>query len=138
MGIVTAALGIVSLIVYILVDDARIDGLGAIFIASTVILLAFDLIIEIKDLLVGRSAMPEVEADIRNAAKKIEGVNKIPHLRTLYMGTDRLMIDMVIVMDPDLTTNTLEQIMDQIKIQVKHDVPSAHHILIEFETSIDQ
>lgn len=138
MGVVTALLGITALGIYRLTGDSRLDGLGAIFIGSTVIILAAYLIIEIKDFLIGRSALPEVEKDIRNAAKKIEGVTRIPHIRTLYMGSDRLMIDMVVVMNADTTTNTLEQIMHQIKLQVKRDVPSAKHVLIEFETNINE
>jgi divalent metal cation (Fe/Co/Zn/Cd) transporter len=47
------------------------------------------------------------------------------------------MVNMVIAMDPKMTTNTLEQLLDKIKNNVKRDVPSVRHILIEFETSVD-
>lgn len=137
MGVATAFLGIFALTFYKLIGDARLDGLGAIMIGSTVIVLAIYLIAEIKDLLIGRSALPEVERDIRSAAIKIDGVDRIKGLRTIYIGSDSLMVDMVVAMDAALTTNTLEQIMDQIKINVKRDVPSVKHILVEFETSIN-
>jgi divalent metal cation (Fe/Co/Zn/Cd) transporter len=55
----------------------------------------------------------------------------------LYIGSDSLMVNMVVAMDSKLTTNTLEQIMDQVKLNVKRDVPSVKHILVEFETSIE-
>lgn len=137
MGVATAFLGIFALGFYKLLGDARLDGLGAIIIGSTVIVLAIYLIAEIKDLLIGRSALPEVEKDIKAAAIKIDGVDRIRSLRTLYIGSDSLMVDMVVAMDAKLTTNTLEQIMDQVKINVKRDVPSVKHILVEFETRID-
>jgi cation diffusion facilitator family transporter len=137
MGAITAFLGIFALGTYKLLGDARLDGLGAIMIGSTVIVLAIYLIAEIKDLLIGRSALPEVEKDIKKAAIEIDGVDRITGLRTLYIGSDSLMVNMVVAMDSKLTTNTLEQIMDQVKLNVKRDVPSVKHILVEFETSID-
>lgn len=137
MGVATALLGILALAIYRLTGDARLDGLGAIMIAGTVIILTTYLIIEIKDLLIGRSAMPEVEADIKTSALKIKGVDHITNIRSIYIGSDKLMVSMVVAMDPKLTTNTLEQIMDRVKANVKRDVPSVRHILVEFETRID-
>jgi cation diffusion facilitator family transporter len=137
MGVTTAVFGFAALGLYGLIGDARIDGLGAILIASTVIVLAIFLILEIKDLLIGRGALPEVEKDIKDAALKIKGVHRVANLRTLYIGSDRLLVNMVVAMDAKLTTNTLEQMMDEIKLNVKHDVPSVRHILVEIETSLD-
>lgn len=134
MGVVTALLGLGSLMIYYLTGEARLDGLGAIAIAGTVIILASYLIIEVKDLLVGRSALPEVEADIKQSALKVKGVRDILDLRTMYIGPENLLVNMEVSMDPKLTTNTLEQLMDKIKDAVKHDVPAVKYIQIELET----
>lgn len=137
MGVLTALLGIVALMLYRITGDARLDGLGAMVIASTVVLLASYLIIEIKDLLIGRSAQPEIEENIKEAAKKIKGVDHISDLRTLYIGSEKLLVNMVITIDPELHTNALEQVLEEIKTNVKDSVPVVKHILIEFETNIE-
>lgn len=134
MGVLTASLGLVSLVIYQLTGEARLDGLGAILISGTVVFLASYLVIEVKDLIVGRSALPEVEADIKAAAHKVKGVRDVLDLRTLYIGPENLLVNMEVAMDPKLTTNTLEQLMDKIKETVKHDVPAVKFIQIELET----
>jgi cation diffusion facilitator family transporter len=135
MGVLTATLGVVSLALYQLTGEARLDGLGAILISGTVVFLASYLVIEVKDLIIGRSALPEVEIDIKTAAHKVRGVRAVLDLRTLYIGPENLLVNMEVAMDPKLTTNTLEQLMDKIKETVKHDVPAVKFIQIELETS---
>lgn len=138
MGVLTAFLGIIALLLYQFTSDARLDGVGAMIIASTVILLASYLIIEIKDLLIGRSALPEIEDTIKEAATQVKGVKHVSSLRTLYIGSERLLVNMVVVIDQSLKTNTLEQIMERIKVNVKHVEPTVKHILVEFEVDIEE
>ncbi len=136
MGTVAAFYGLVALTIYQLTGDPRFDGLGAVIIGITIGLFAFFLVSEVRSLIVGRSAGVEIEAAIKAAALEVEGVRQILDLRTMYIGSERLLVNMEVDMKQNLKTNVLEQRIDEIKANVQAKVPSVHHIQVELETSI--
>lgn len=135
-GSIAAAFGLVALTVYAMTGDGRFDGLGAILVGLTVAAGAIFLMREIKDLLVGRSALPETEAAIKAAAMTIKGVQSISNLRTMYIGSERLLVTLTVELDARLKAGTLETLIEDVKTQVKKDVPTVHHIHVEIETDL--
>ena len=134
MGTTAAAFGLISLLAYHFTGNLRLDGLGAVLIGATIAVLAFWLIVEVRDLLIGRSARPETEAKIKNAVLKHLGVREVLDLRTMYIGAERLLVNIEVKLAPGLTTIKIEHLMDAIKVGVKQAVPSVHHVQIELES----
>lgn len=135
-GSIAAIFSLVALTVYAMTGDGRFDGIGAILVGLTVAAGAIFLMREIKDILVGRSALPETEAAIKASALTIEGVQKISNLRTMYIGSERLLVTLTVELDARLKAGTLEALIEDVKSQVKKDVPTVHHIHVEIETDL--
>ncbi len=134
MGALSAFFGMISLVLYNITGNSRFDGIGALFIGLTTALLALFLVIEVKDLLIGRSASPETEAKLRSTALSVADVLKILDLRTMYIGSGRLLVNMELNVNQDLNTKTIEQLIDRVKAKIKQTVPHVQHIQVEIET----
>jgi cation diffusion facilitator family transporter len=134
MGSAASMFGIASMVVYQLTGDARFDGVGAILVGAFTAILAVILILEVKSLLVGRSASPEIEDEIRDVVTSVVGVRQLLDLRTMYLGSNRLLVNVEVHLEQNLRTAQIEQLMDQIKQTLKQQVPVVHHVQVELET----
>lgn len=134
MGTTSAAFGFISLILYQVLGDSRFDGIGAMVIGFSTAVLAYILITGVKGFLVGTKASSEVEAKIRRAALTVPEVKKILDLRTMQIGSDKLLVNMEVHMKDALTTDQLEKLIDKIKRRVQKKVPSVQHVQVELET----
>lgn len=134
MGMSASLLGIIALVCYKISGDYRFDGLGAILIGATLVVLAFILLMGIVDLIVGRSASLEVEDRIRSVALSTPQVHEVLDLKTLHIGSERLLVNMEVNLQADLTTRQIEQLIDRIKDNIKKEVPQVKHIQVELET----
>jgi cation diffusion facilitator family transporter len=134
MGTAAAFLGLVSIGVYSLTGNARFDGLGAMMVGVITAILSIFLMLEVKDLLIGKSASEDIEEKIRHAAKAVGDVKDVLDLRTMYIGSERLLVNMEVHVADDNTTDSIETIIDTIKRKVKQSVPAVKHIQVELET----
>lgn len=133
MGTLASILGMIALVIYKITGDFRYDGLGAILIGSILGILAFILLMGVVDLIVGRSASLEVEGRIKAAALGIPQVNKILGLKTLHIGSEKLLVNMEVNLKSNLTTRQIEQLIDKIKESIRKEVPQVKHIQVELE-----
>jgi divalent metal cation (Fe/Co/Zn/Cd) transporter len=134
MGSTAATCGLVSLLLYQLLGEKRFDGLGAMIIGVTTAILAFVLIIGIKGLLVGERAAPQIEEKIKKAALSIPQVNEVVDLRTMQIGSDKLLVNIDLHLQDGLTTRELETLIDKIKKQIRQKVSSIRYVHVEIET----
>ena len=72
--------------------ETRYDAIGSIAIGLLLGAIAIVLAIEMKSLLIGESAEPEIDAGIRTAIESGPEVRRIIHLRTLQLGPDELLV----------------------------------------------
>lgn len=134
MGTCASVLGIIAIGLYALTGDSRYDGLGAMTIGLVLIFFGFFLIAGIRDLLVGRSAAPHVEQKIREAALNVPEVEDVLGIKTVHVGSEKLLVALDVHMHSDLKTRELEMLMDEIKAEVRKVVPSVKYIQVELET----
>jgi len=138
MGVSASILGIVTLFIYKLAGDYRFDGLGAILIGTVLAIFAFVLLIGTVDLIVGRSASLEVEGRIRSAALKIPQVHEVLGLKTLHIGSEKLLVNLDVHLSHDLDTREIEKLMDKIKEDIRKEIPQVKHIQVELETPLGE
>lgn len=134
MGMSASLLGIISLVLYKISGDYRFDGLGAILIGATLAVLAFILLMGIVDLIVGRSASLETENRIKLAALSTPQVKKVLGLKTLHIGSEKLLVNIQVHLQHNLTTREIEELIDKIKRDIQAQVPEVKHVQVELET----
>jgi cation diffusion facilitator family transporter len=135
MGTSSAFLGAIALGIYLFTGDQRVDGIGAMIIGIVLAIFSFFLILGIRDLLIGKSASRDTENKIINAALKITEVEDILDIKTLHIGTDKLLVNLFVQMKSKLATRELEQLIDKIEDSVRKEVPSAKYVQVELESS---
>lgn len=134
MGTSAAFIGLLALILYQLTGEMRFDGIGAMSMGIILSILAFFLVLGVKDFLIGKSANPDIERQIREAALSVPQVLEVLDLRTMQIGVGRLLVNLEVHMKDKLTTDELEILTDKIKSRVKKEVPTIGHIQVELES----
>lgn len=134
MGTIASLLGIIALGIYKITGNLRFDGVGAIVIGITTAIFAYFLILGIKDLLVGKSASTDAEQAIRKAALIVPEVRNILDLKTMHIGSEKLLVNMEVHLNNNLTTDQIEKLIDKIKENILKEVPAVKHIQVELET----
>lgn len=134
MGTLSSILGLISLLLFKFSGDFRFDGLGAMVIGATLAVLSVFLLLSVKELLIGKSASLETEDKIRLAALSTPGVDEILGLKTLNIGSEKLLVNIDVHLKGNQTIEDIEKLIDKIKTSVRREVPSVHHIQVELET----
>jgi cation diffusion facilitator family transporter len=134
MGTLASILGLISILLYKFSNNQKFDGLGAMFIGTTLAILAIYILKSAKDLLVGQSASPDTEDKIRSTVKALKEVKKVIDLRTLHIGTEILLVDIEVNLQDDLTTDKIEILIDKIQADIIKQVPEAKEVRVELET----
>ncbi len=134
MGTLASLLGGLSLLIYVLTGDRRFDGLGAMIIGTVLAIFSFFLVLGIRDLLIGKSASEETELKIKKATMEIDEVEDILDLKTLHIGSEKLLVNLFVHMNAHLNAKQIETLTDKIKDKIQTEVPSAKYIQVELDT----
>ncbi|HVT01591.1 MAG TPA: cation diffusion facilitator family transporter [Patescibacteria group bacterium] len=132
-GTLASILGFIALLVYQITGDHRFDGLGAIAVGTVLAMLGVLLIIGIRDLLIGKSASQETLKQIRDISLTIPEVKEVMDVKTMHIGSERLLINMDVSMKNNLTTREIAKLIDNLKEKIKKEIPTAKHVQIELE-----
>lgn len=134
LGTSAAIFGFIAMLIYVATNNAQFDGLGSIVIGVTMMAAAAILINDIRNLIVGKSVDGETSRTIIIAAESIEGIHEVLDLRTMYLGSAKLLVILEVHVKEGLQTDEIEVITDKVKAVVKDAVPLVHHIQVEVET----
>jgi len=127
-GLLTA---LVALVLAEVTGNARWDAVGSLVIALLLACVAAVLAVEMRSLLLGEAARPEVIRAIRDAINESNDVNRLIHLRTEHLGPDELLVTAKVEFASDLTMATLGAAVDRVEARVRTAVPAAHIIYLE-------
>ena len=128
IGLVFALFG-VSLSV--ITGNSVFDAIGTLVIGSLLIVIAIVLGIETKSLLVGEGAT-EVDFDrIVDAVNDGPEVEKLIHIKTLYLGPDELMVAAKIALTSDKSVRDAASDINAIEARIRAAVPAARVIYLE-------
>lgn len=134
LGTLAAFLGFSALVIYVITGNPVFDGFGSMAIGLCMMLGAILLIRDARELIVGRAVEPDMINRITEAAHSVEGIDSVLDLRTMYLGSAKILVILEVHMHNELTTGQIEQIIDRVKEAVQADVPEVHHIQVEVET----
>ncbi|WP_120005010.1 cation diffusion facilitator family transporter [Nesterenkonia muleiensis] len=134
IGTTATGIGIIALLLFALTGDSRLDGAGGLAIGMTMMFAAILLILDVRGLIVGRGAGQTTSKRIIDVAESVTNVRSVLDLRTMYLGSDKLLVILEVHLEDGLDTDTIEELIDTIKRTVTIAVPSVHRIQVEVET----
>jgi len=128
LGLVFALLGVGLAIA---TGNARFDALGSVAIGILLGAIAFVLATEMKSLLIGESATPDVQQQIRAAIEGSAPVSRLIHLRTLHLGPDELLVGAKVEFSSTLDVPGLARAIDEVEARVRAVVSEARALYVE-------
>lgn len=134
LGSVSAALGILAIGLTILTSSAIFDGLGSIAVGIIMMIGSFTLIRDVRSLIVGKAVDEETTSKIVAAAESVKEVKRVLDLRTMYLGSEKMLAIIEVHLQDDLTTDQIEKITDRVKKVIYTEIPAMHRVQVELET----
>ena len=107
------------------------DAIGTLMIGTLLILVAVTLGIETKSLLVGEGASPRDHDAIVDAIESGDEVEKLIHMKTLYLGPDELLVAAKLGFRSDRLLGAVAADIDAIETRIRAAVPIARVIYLE-------
>jgi cation diffusion facilitator family transporter len=108
VGLVFALVGV---LLTLITGNPVFDGIGTLAIGVLLICIAVVLAVEMRSLLIGESASPELQRKIEAEFERADGVRRVIHILTQHIGPEELLVAAKVEFDPGLTT---EQLVDAI------------------------
>ena len=128
VGLVFALLGVGLTIV---TGDPVFDALGTLMIGTLLVLIAIVLGIETKSLLVGEGANDADHDRIVAAIEDGDEVERLIHIKTLYLGPDELLVAAKVALTSDKPIREAAGDIDAIEARIRAAVPIARVIYLE-------
>jgi cation diffusion facilitator family transporter len=125
------AIALSALTATLVTGDAVWDGIGTLTIGLLLASIAVLLATEMKSLLMGETASPEMEARIRTAIEDDESVDRLIHMRTQHLGPDELLVGAKVSFRDDLAVGELADAVNRVETVVRSSVPEARVLYIE-------
>ncbi|MFS0911890.1 cation diffusion facilitator family transporter [Microbacterium sp. 179-I 3D2 NHS] len=107
------------------------DALGTVMIGVLLVLIAIVLGVETKSLLVGEGATQADHDRIVDAINAGDEIEKIIHMKTLYLGPDELMVAAKIALNADKPLREAADDINAIEARIRDAVPVARVVYIE-------
>jgi divalent metal cation (Fe/Co/Zn/Cd) transporter len=122
---------LVGLMLSQITGDSRWDAVGSMAIGALLVVIALILVIEMKSLLIGEAAAPEMQAAIVDAINDAPHVGRLIHMRTEHLSGDEVLLAAKIEFDGSLTVRELSTAIDEVEAHVRAAVPEVTLIYIE-------
>lgn len=127
-GLVFALLGVGLTII---TGDSVFDTIGTLMIGVLLVLIAIILGVETKSLLVGEGANRGDHDRIVDAIVEGDEVERLIHIKTLYIGPDELLVAAKIALHADKSVRDAAADIDAIEARIRAAVPVARAIYLE-------
>ncbi|WP_291050297.1 cation diffusion facilitator family transporter [Herbiconiux sp.] len=125
------AFALVGVSLSVVTGDGIWDGIGTLFIGALLVVVAVILGIETKSLLVGEGANDADAAAIVAAIEGTPKVDRLIHIKTLYLGPDELLVGAKIALSPDSELRDVAATIDETEANIRAAVPLARVIYLE-------
>lgn len=133
MGTVAGLFGLVNLIIYIITGNPKFDGIGAICVGFVVIGFSLFIIYELRKFITGRSADEDTLKKIKSNILSFPEVEKLSDLRTMYLGSDKLVVNVDITVDENMEVGEAVSLVEKIKGSLRDNVANIKYSRIELD-----
>ena len=109
------------------------DGAASVIIGLILAGTAAWLAYEIKGLLIGESARPEIVKGVREIAKSYPKIKHVNEILTLHMGPDFILLNVSVDFADSLLAGDLEDTIARLDRQIKQAYPKIKRVFVEAE-----
>jgi cation diffusion facilitator family transporter len=125
------ALALVALVVAQQTGDGRWDAVGSLAIGVVLIGVAVFLAVEVKSLLLGESADPELDAAVREVVKEEAVVRGLMQLMSIQQGPGEVLVLLKLRFVPSLTSSQVAEGIDRFEAKLRARRPDIRWIFVE-------
>lgn len=133
-----ALLGLVVALVGIALGQALdmpvLDGVASVVIGLLLAIASIILAIETKGLLIGESALPELEDAIRILVDETPGVTHVNELLSMHMGPQDILLNVSFSFADPLSAEEVEAAVDDIEHRIQTAHPEVKRIFLEVQS----
>ncbi len=131
IGIVIAAAG---LALSWLTGNAIWDGAASIFIGVVLGITAIFLANEVRGLLVGESADPEIISDIREKLAARDEVVRVNEIRSIHFGPNDILLTASLDFRDDVTAGRIEAMVTEAEASIRNLHPQVRRVFLEVQS----
>lgn len=124
-------LALIALVMSYLTHDSRWDGLGSVMIGVVLVLVAIFLAVEIKSLLVGESADPEIKISATEIIKNFDEIDSVLSVISVQQGPGEVMIAMKLKFKSGISSEVLVKSINNFEKELKKVKPEIKWCFIE-------
>ena len=128
LGLIFALFGVVMTLI---TGNGVWDGIGTAAIGLLLVTIAAILAIETKSLLLGEGADPDDVGRIQQAILAGPGIERIIHMKTLYLGPEELLVAAKIAVPATETAVEVARHIDETESRIREALPIARVIYLE-------
>ena len=130
LGILVAFVGI---LLSQITGNPYYDGVASVIIGLILAGTAAWLAYEIKGLLIGESARPEIVKGVKEIVKSYPKIKHVNEILTLHMGPDFILLNLSVDFADSLLAGDLEDTISRLDRQIKQAYPKIKRIFVEAE-----
>ena len=128
-----ATIALVAIFISQVTGNPIFDAIGAVLIGLLLMSFAIVLGIENKRLLIGEGLSERHQDPLEEITESYEGVVDVPEFRTVYFGPDSVIVTADVAFNPDLDTETIDELITEIEVALRAQEPLIEDVYIEPE-----
>ena len=132
------ALAMLALIIAWVTGDARWDGAGSLAVGFVLIGVAVFLAVEVKSLLIGEAADPEIELAAREIASEMPDLRAILKIITVQQGPGEVLVATKVLLAHELTSEGVCETINAFEHKLRERCPSVRWSFVEPDLSRKQ
>jgi cation diffusion facilitator family transporter len=130
-AMVGLALAAAGLLLRQLTGSSVYDGAASIAIGALLVMVAFRLGSDSRDLLLGRAASRRDQELIRSQIEQLPGVDGLLELLTMYMGPDHLIVAARVAFSDEIDASAVESLSERIDRELSRRLSVTSHVFID-------
>ena len=113
-------------------DWSFVDHIGAVVISCFILKVSWDIIIPALKGLVDTGAPVKIQENLKTIAMEVKGVKSAHAIRTRKIGS-RLLIDLHILVEPELSVRAGHEISEKVKVHLLNKGPDVIDVVVHLE-----
>jgi cation diffusion facilitator family transporter len=130
-ALIGLTIALVAVVAADVTGETAYDAIGSLAIGALLVVIAVILAIEMRSLLLGEAASPDVERRIVEVMEGGDNVCRVIHIRTEHLGPEELLVAAKLEFDGELSIRELADVINEVEASVRKEVPQARVIYLE-------